>query len=93
MLVPGKKKYIEIADSLAWIRNNSVDDFYSVDDASVFAICNLAGVPVPRCKLSKDQNMKALADSVAWLRTHDPDLKGVDLALAAACWNAASTFF
>jgi hypothetical protein len=53
MLVPGKKKYIEIADSLAWIRNNSVDDFDSVDDASVFAICNLAGVPVPRCKLSK----------------------------------------
>jgi hypothetical protein len=39
----------------------------------------------------KYQNKKALEDSVAWLRRHDPDLKGVDLTLAAALANLAGT--
>jgi hypothetical protein len=34
MLAPEKNKYIEVGYSLAWIRNNSVGDFDSVDDVS-----------------------------------------------------------
>ena len=72
----GKKK--ALSDSLDWLRGKDVAPA-EVDEPTMNAPTNLAGVPMPQDTLSpKEAKQKAIEESLKWLRNNDPVVDDVD---------------
>jgi hypothetical protein len=66
-----------IDDALQWIRH---EDFKpECSDATTFvAICNLAGLDVPKIDMSRKEKLKKTTDAMNWLRNKEIDPNAVD---------------
>merc|ERR1711935_1317678 len=71
-----KKKTIDTA--LEWLRNADAEDLPHVDSPTLESLTSLAGVPMPG--ISDLDKARALAESLYWLRSNDPDVNEVDKA-------------
>ena len=50
-----------------WLRNNR-PDISEVDDDTLTALVNVAGLPMPKYKVPEEEKAKAMADALDWLR-------------------------
>jgi hypothetical protein len=60
-----------------WLRHNKPNPDH-VDEPTVYALANLAGVPTPQAKLSVREKRDIVADVAEWLRSKEPDESDMD---------------
>jgi hypothetical protein len=88
----GEKR--SLIEAWQWLRRNDDVKPGDLNDAMLSALANLACVPVPRTSANPEQKtrMKALEESVSWLRKQNPNASDLDDPTALAISNQAKPF-
>jgi hypothetical protein len=88
MSLPVASEAQVVNDALDWLRNNNLKQ-EDLDDPTVQALSNLAGLPVPSGRLPPGTKKKAADDALNWLRNNSPRSDDVDEPTLQALANMA----